>query len=1092
MKNDYNNVVNIGYYQQPTIQGNQVIFVCESDLWKGTVDGGQARRLTFNKVMVSSPMLSPNGKQIAFVSLEDGTPEIYIMSSDGGNEQRLTYQGSFCHVCDWSKDGKNILYASIVSQPFQKYFSMWQISSKGGIPSKVKVGPASRISYSDTGSVVICRNEQLAYFWKRYKGGREGDFWVDVTGKSEFSRILENLDGNPSRPMWIGDRIYFLSDHEGWGNLYSCLADGSDLCRETDHSDFYVRAATTDSHRIVYQCGAKIFLYEPSTGKEREIKFIINSTKPQLRRRFVSAEKHLQSYDIHPKGHSILINSRGKLFSMGNWEREVYQYGTRNGVRYRHSKWLWDGEQIVTISDEGGEEALEIHTLPNSENISLDTTTLKKRIEGLDTGRITSLVVSPKSADILASNQRNELLLIDLENEKVKIVDRSNFSEIKRMTFSPDGKWVAYSAEKNNYFPQIFLYSIDSDKITTVTSIAGIDTEPVFDTEGKYLFFISYRIFNPVYDTMRFDIGFPLGGLIYVVTLQKDLESPFDPPPRPLNLEAKDKSSNSNDALETQETKVSLQSQIQIDLEGIQHRIIPFPIKEGRYSYLSAIKGKIFYVNFPIKGALQQLQTTSKKKGDIKVFDFNKLEESTFLEGVDSFKANFDGTALACRIDKKLRVISSKSKPESDSSKPSRASGWIDLSRIKLSIIPQKEWQQMYRELWRLQREHYWTQDMAGINWEEVYERYKPILNLVSTRFEFSDFNREVNGELGTSHAYEMGGDKPVPPPYGIGRLAADFSFNGKNWVFEHIIKGFSWEEQADSPLNSPGLNIKEGDELLAIDGIPLSQNFPPEKLLVNRSNQQVSLLVRLNSNKKVKRLHVKTLKSDIKARYREWVERNRTYIHKESGDVFGYIHLPDMSAGGYAEFFKYFIPESLHNGLIVDVRYNSGGHVSQLLLEKLMRRRRGYSISHHSAPEPIPSYSIPGPIVAITDQFAGSDGDIFSHSFKMLKLGKLVGKRTWGGVVGISSHSRLADGTLVTQPEFAIWFNDVGYGIENRGTEPDIEVEIKPQDWIQNKDTQLETALITGMKLFEKNPLPEYNFKRTKNLAIKKLPPRK
>ena len=438
---------------------------------------------------------------------------------------------------------------------------------------------------------------------------------------------------------------------------------------------------------------------------------------------------------------------------------------------------------------------------------------------------------------------------------------------------------------------------------------------------------------------------------------------------------------------------------------------------------------------------------------------------------------------------------------------PGRKSGWLDLARVKVSIIPGLEWQQMFREAWRLQRDQFWTSDMSQVDWLAVHDRYLPLVERVSSRSEFSDLMWEMQGELGTSHAYEMFGDYRPEPDYAQGFLGADFEYEPHSgaWQVAHIVQGDSWDEQADSPLLRPGIGVQAGDRLIAVNGRTLSREVSPAVCLVNQAAVEVTLTFAGNDGAQgaeaatrgagaaAKRtVTVKTLKSETPARYREWVESNRRYVHRATDGRVGYVHLPDMGPAGYAEFHRGYLAEVDRAGLIVDVRFNRGGHVSGLILEKLARRRLGYDVSRwRQAPSPYPPESVLGPMVALTNELAGSDGDIFSHGFKMLKLGPLLGTRTWGGVVGIDSVHTLVDGTVTTQPEFSFWFADVGWGLENYGAEPDIEVENMPQDYARGLDAQLDRAVEEIQKLLAANPPQLPDFTNRPNLALPKLPPR-
>lgn len=1048
-----------GYYRFPTIHEQTIVFVCEDDLWTVSSNGGMARRLTSGLGESSCPFLSPDGKYLAFTGREEGVAEVYCMPATGGVAKRLTFLGTMSKVVGWSADGKSIIFASNYGQPFDRNFVLFSINIERGLPEKLPYGSAMNISYNKGGKIVIGRNTADPARWKRYRGGRTGNLWVDIKGKGEFKRLI-NVKGNLASPMWIGERIYFISDHEGVGNIYSCLETGKDLKKHTKYSDFYVRNASTDKAKIVYHAGADIYVYDPATDFDKKINIEFYSPQTQRNRKFVDSAKYLDSYDIHIKGHSLVLTTRGKFFTMGNWEGAVRQYGIHQGVRYRLARWLYNGEKLIAITDEDKEEIIQIFSDDKSEKLSK-----------IEIGKVINVKMSPKKEQMLLSNHRCELIFIDLNKKAKKVIDKSEYDKITDFNWSPDGEWVVYSWANTLQTACIKLWHVKTGKSYEITDPVLHDVSPCFDPDGKYIYFLSYRIFDPVHDNMHFDLNFPRGVIPCLITLQKDTLSPFIPIPKPFEEDKKKDKDEKRD-----DKKKKEKEDIKIDIDGIKCRVISFPVPEARYRQIYGIKDKVLILSFPIEGAIKEkwFPEEPESKGKLEVYNFNDRKLETIITGITDFKVSQDKTTLVYRSGRKLRVIKAGDKPDEKFAlnPPDRKSGWIDLNRIKVSINPVDEWKQMYREAWVLQKENFWRKDMSGVDWNSVYKKYLPLLDRIATRSEFSDLIWEMQGELGTSHAYEIGGDYRKHPYYCQGFLGVDFEYDSQKdgYSIKHIVKGDCWNEN-DSPLNGPGINVKQGQILTGINGYKLNKVLTPYELLVNQGGYEVFL------NFLDKRtITVKTLKTETPARYREWVNKNREYVYKATNNKVGYIHIPDMGPVGFAEFHRAFLSEITKEGLIVDVRYNGGGNVSQLLLEKLARKRIAYDVNRWCKPCPYPNESPVGPMVAITNEDAGSDGDIFSHSFKLMNLGPLIGKRTWGGVIGISPRHALVDGTITTQPEFSFWFKDVGWKVENYGTEPDIEVEITPQDYVKGKDPQLDRAIEEIMKLLKKhNPkLPE------------------
>jgi len=1065
-----------GYYRFPTICKDNVVFVSEDDLWSVEVKGGVARRLTANLGTITFPALSPDGERIAFTGREEGNAEVYVMDAAGGPVKRVTYVGGMSQVVGWTLDGEKIVFASNYGKPMGQY--LFAVSPAGGLPEELPFGMAVYASFGPKGKVVIGRNNSDPARWKRYRGGTAGELWVDNTGTGEFRKLIE-LKGNLARPIWVGDRIYFVSDHEGVGNLYSVTPGGDDLKRHTEHADYYVRFPASDGRKIVYHAGADLYVFNPEKDKVKKIEVKYHSPRVHRQRKFVDPSKYLESYNLHPKGSSLALNIRGKSFTMGNWEGPVLQQNAdaNEPLRTRLTTYLHDGKRLATVTDVDGVDVLEVHDLSAK---TVD------RIEGLDLGRVRRVVAAPRTDELLLSNHRNELLLADLKDRTLKLIDKSPADNIADAAWSPDGNWAAYSYAPNSYVSCIKLWKRETGETFEVTEPILHDTNPVWDPDGKYLYFLGQREFNPVYDALHFDLGFPKGTRPYLITLKSDLPSPFIPAVKAEEESKPDEKSKEEEEAKKEEKKEEPKP-VEIDLDGISKRVLAFPVPEGRYAELGAIKGKAIWSVFPVEGALESnwVPGSSEPKGSLQAYDFKELETIDLLGGISSFKISMDGKTMACRVNGKLRVLPAGNKVADDPKATPRKAGWIDLSRVKVCIEPTQEWRQMAREVWRLQAEYFWTPDMSKVDWQKVWDRYYPLIERTGTRAEFSDLMWEMQGELGTSHCYEMGGDYRPEPSYPMGFLGADLAYDETSGAYRvvRIVDGTPGEAKAFSPLSQPGVNVKAGDLIKAVNGREVSRQTSPQSLLVNLAGAEVTLTVSRDGNDRD--VTLTTLASEAPLRYRDWVEANRRYVHQKSGGKVGYVHIPDMGARGYAEFHRLYLAEVAYDAMIVDVRFNGGGHVSELIIEKLARRRVGYDLARWGQPAPYPSSSVAGPMVCLTNQFAGSDGDIFSHVWKLKKLGTLIGKRTWGGVIGIWPRNALADGSFTSQPEFSFWFMDVGWGVENYGTDPDIEVDIAPQDYAAGRDPQLDKALEVVMRQLEENPPLKPDFGGKPDLSL-------
>ena len=1059
-----------GYLRFPTIAGETIVFTAEDDLWRVSARGGRAERLTADVAEARNARLSPDGRLIAFTGFSEGPSEVYVMPADGGDTQRLTYHGSATSVVGWRPDGSAIIYASPAGEPSRRMVTLHEVAPTGGPTTTLPYGPARSIAFGPHGAVVLGRNTGEPAFWKRYRGGTAGYLYIDPTGEGTFRRLL-NLNSNITAPCWVGDRIYFISDHEGIGNVYSCLASGEDLRRHSNQTDYYARGLTGDTSRLVYFAGGELYLIDPAQNSTTRLDITLGSASAQRTRKFVSAGRYLDSWAIHPKGHAVAVTTRGKAFSMGNWDGPVLQHGSPNGVRYRHMQWLADGAHLVAVGDDGSEPRLRV--------LTSDGSAPEKVLDGLDIGHVTELRASPTAQQAAMLNHRNELLLADLEQGTLRQLDRTEYGRSglgdisNGIAWSPDGRWLAYAFSINGQQSAIKLCRVETGEVWQVTNPVLRDMRPAFDPAGRYLYFLSARTFDPVFDNLHFDAGFPRGVRPYLLTLRRDLASPFI---------AKAEAPKSEAEQQLEQGKKDEQpltpKPVEIDLDGIAGRIVAFPVPEGRYDRVMGTHEGAVFLSMPVEGTLNEnwVPGPPEAKGTIEGYHFDSYKHEPLIEGVSDFIVTPDGKTLLYRASERLRVLKAGEKPSSEGgSEPGRVSGWLDLERVKVSVQPELEWRQMFAEAWRLQREQFWIPDMGGVDWKAIYQRYSPLVARLGSRGELSDLMWEMQGELGSSHAYEMGGEYRRHPEYTQGHLGIDWRLDAQSGrvVITRIVEGDPWDAEATSPLRIPGVNAQAGDAILAINGRAVSADALPDQLLVNQAGREVQVLLQSADGGEPRCVTVRATADSHAGRYRDWVESNRRAVHEATGGRVGYLHIPDMAYIGFSEFHRYFLMEYDRDALIVDVRFNGGGMVSGLLLEKLSRRRLGYDFQRWGPPEPYMLQSPRGPLVALTDENAGSDGDIFSHAFKLLGLGPLVGMRTWGGVIGIEPYITLADGSVTTQPEFSFWFNDVGWGVENYGTDPTIEVEYLPQSYVAGKDPQLERAVAEAVKLVEERPAP-------------------
>jgi len=1100
----------------PDIYKDKIVFMYGGDLWLASAAGGDARRITSDPGRELFPKFSPDGKWIAFTGQYDGNFNVYVMPAQGGQPRQLTfYQGAAAPLSDrmgihnevvtWLPDSKRILFLSRRDASNGWTKRPFSVSIDGGLPEPLPVAEGGLSSFSPDGTKIaynpIFRNFRT---WKRYTGGLAQAIAIyDL--KNNTVEDLPHTEWTDSFPMWHGNTIYFSSDRgpEHHLNLYSYDLGSKQVEQLTHFTDFDVMWPSLGPDSIVFENGGYLYTFDLDAKQPRKLTISLPGDRDQSMKHWASAAKNVTDFDISPEGKRAVFGARGDVFTVPAKEGSVRNLTRTPGIREKSVAWSPDGRWIVYISDRSGED--ELYIAPQ------DGMGKEQQITSGYKGFKYAPVWSSDSKKLAWSDKDCRLWYVDVNEKKQVAIDQGKYGEILNYSWSPDSKWLAYDKNAENSYSVVHLYSLATSKVTPVTTSMTNSFAPVFDPDGKYLYFLSDRDFNEVLGNVDFEFSNPKTTRIYVVTLRTDEASPFQPlsdeaqikkeenkdellvPPgqeptkgkgKKRTEESKEAKSNGKDDKDKEKDKEKEKKdekekpkEFRIDLDGIARRIVALPIEPAVINTYLASKGFIFYSTTPIQGLSGPIPGESPA---IHVYDLKERKDKVLIDGVQRFALSFDGSKLLYEAEggrdgHTYGIIDAK--PDG----PKKiGDGALNLSGMRVQVDPSAEWKQMFNEVWRQERDYFYEAAMNGVDWEKVRDKYAQLLPSVADRYTLTYIMGEMIGELSNSHTYVGGGDYPDLHPVNVGLLGVDFEADQSAGMyrFKKIYAGENWGQQNRSPLTEPGVAVKEGDYLIAVNGRPLRTTQNPYELFVNTVNENVTLTV--NSKPSEDGSHtvqVKPISDENNLRELAWVESNRKKVDAASNGRIGYVYLPDMGGEGLNEFVKQYFPQIRKEGMIIDVRYNGGGFVDQLIFARLRRVLAGMGSNRNWESGTVPPVVFNGAMACVTNHYAASDGDIFSYYFKYYKLGPLIGERTWGGVRGIRGNIPLMDGGYITRPEAARYDLNSKWVIENHGVQPDIVVENRPDLVVKGQDPQLEKAIDVVMKELQQNP--------------KKLPPR-
>ena len=1044
----------------PTIHGNAIVFSYAGDLYTVPATGGVARKITSDVGYEMFARFSPDGKWIAFTGQYDGNTEVYLMPAEGGVPKRLTYTATLGRddvsdrmgpnniVMTW-KDEKTIVYRSrrIEHNDFlgQLYFA----DIDGGIPEQLPLPRGGFCSFSpDKKQMAYNRVFREFRTWKRYRGGQADDIWIYDFDK----KTITNITNNPAQdifPMWSGNKIYFASDRDEIKkmNLYVYDLGTKETKKLTDFTEFDVKFPSLGDNAIVFENGGYIYRLDLATEKAEKVPIQIEEDFAIGRGGLKDVSKEVTNFEIAPDGSRGLFGARGDVFTV------PVKYGnTRNitstpGVHERNSKWSPDGKWISYVSDASGEDEIWIEPQDGSGS----RTQLTKNG---DTYKYQPLW-SPDSKKIMWSDKKLRLQYVDVDSKAITTVAQATAWEITDYNWSPDSKWIAYAKPEEKRMETVQLYSVDKKDTYEVTDGWFDSYQPAFSSGGKFLFFVSDRTFNPTFSGTELDAGFNDLSGIYLVTLAGDTKSPFAPKSDEVKLKEEKEGAKKDEEKDKkkEEPKVS----VKVDVTGLQQRITTLPIASGNYRNLQSVGDKLYYVR----------NSTKDQNPKIFFYELDKQKE-TELGEFNGFEISADKTKMLVGGGGSYSIIDLPTGKID-------AKEHLNLSDMKVNLDRKSEWKQIYNECWRQMRDFFYAPNMNGVDWPKMRDRYAQLLPYVNHRADLTYLIGEMIAELSLGHTYVGGGDYPKAERIQQGLLGAKIERDpvSKYYRIKKILKGENWDKSTRSPLTEIGVDAREGDYIIAVDGKSTNEMNDIYEALVNTVGKQVTL--RLNSEPKEagsRTTVVIPTGDEQNLYYYNWVEENIEKVSKATDGKVGYLHIPDMGNGGLIEFVKYFYPQIRKEGLIVDVRGNGGGFVSPIVIERLRRQVAMIDVARNAAITLDPGGTIFGPKVLLTDEFAASDGDLVTYRFKQYKLGPVIGKRTWGGVVGIRGSLPLLDGGFLNKPEFSRYdLEGKEWIIEGHGVDPDIVVDNDPAREYAGTDDQLNKAIEVIKNEIQKNP---------------------
>lgn len=1051
-----------GLLRQPDISATQLVFVYGGDLWLSDRQGQNPRQLTSHPAAEFAPKFSPDGKFIAFSASYDNNTDVYVMPVTGGAATRLTWHPGADTVNGWSPDGKKVLFASNREIANSRSNQLFEVAVTGGYERKVMEAVAFEGRWSSDGSKLAYRPNNQAYSgasgWRLHRGGSTPPVWILDVKKQQLEKI-PHPNANDTNPFWLNNDVYFLSDRDNTAvNLFKYR--DKQVTQLTKNTDWDLRSAAGFGDTVVYEAGGFLYQLDTQSGQSQQLPIRLQSTSPQKRPQWKDAAKNLTSAQLSATGKRVVVSARGEIFTVPLKDGTVRNLTQTSGVREFDGMWSPDGQQLAFISDQGAKHQLVISDQQGNTSLTLPLA---------DTGYFNLLAFSPDGQKLVYQDNHLNLYSLDLKTKKAQTIATSKRREQFQVSFSADSRYLAYTIAEANYFSQIYLHDFNAGKSVRITDGLSHAADPAFG--AGYLYFTASVNTGP--SQVGLDLSTqerPLRQGIYAVVLSASGKSPLltETGDEPSADEQGDgKGAANKDKAAGKDEKKPVAKPVQIDVAGLSQRIVPLPLPEKNYAGLKvAADGALWFLERSQPGASNEGPTADNtNSAQLHRFDFKERKAALVKSGLADYQFSADGQQLlAIAMPATLSHGAAEAKTELKA---------IDLSGLKTYVDPSQEWQQIFNDAWRMQRDFFYDPNLHGINWQAVYDKYQPLLKFVQRREDLNEVLVEMIAELQVGHNRIGGGDVHQEASTKVGLLGADFTIKEGKYQLKTVFSGDRWNPFLKAPLATPGYSAQAGDFVLAINGEALDASKNIYQMLDNTQGKQLQLTIADNaSGKNSRQIRVEPIANENELRLWHWVENNRQQVEKASDGKVAYVYLPNTGGGGFYFFNRMFFAQVDKQALIIDERKNGGGQAANYITDILSRPFLSGWKDRDGMIFTTPGGAIYGPKTMLIDQDAGSGGDFLPWAFKRLQLGKTIGTRTWGGLIGISTNPNMIDGGFHVVPFFRFYTPDGEWRVENEGVAPDIELELDPIEVNRGRDVQLERAIAETMQQLERNPV--------------------